>query len=79
MAANVLNSERAVEMSLYVVRAFIRLREAVLNYKELSGRLGELERRVSGHDADMESLLHVIKQLMEPPPEKPKRRIGFGR
>jgi hypothetical protein len=76
MAANVLNSGRAIEVSLYVVRAFVRLREATLANKEVAARLAELERRVMGHDEAIRSQVQTIRQLMAPP-EKPPRSIGF--
>ena len=76
MAANVLNSGRAIEVSVYVVRAFVRLREATLANKEVAARLAELERRVTGHDEAIRSLVQTIRQLMAPP-EKPRRSIGF--
>ena len=76
MAANVLNSPRAVQMSVYVVRAFLRLREWVAGQAELVAKLAELERRVAGHDQDLRAMVQAIRQLMTPP-ETPRRRIGF--
>lgn len=76
-AASVLNSPRAVQMSLYVVRAFVRLREWVASQGELLAKLGELERRVAGHDQELKVIVRAIRQLMTTPPEPPKRRIGF--
>jgi hypothetical protein len=80
MAANVLNSPRAVEVGVYVVRAFVKLRQFIAAHKELGHKLTELERRVDTHDHSIRQLIDAIRQLMEPPPE-PKRRgkIGFGR
>jgi ORF6N domain len=77
MAANVLNSGRAIEVSVYVVRAFVRLREMMVTNKEVTARLGELERKVAGHDDAIRSLVTAIRQLMEPPPPLPRKRIGF--
>jgi hypothetical protein len=77
MAAGVLNSARAVQMSLYVVRAFVRLREWATGHAELIAKLGELERRVGGHDQQLKAIVQAIRQLMTPA-EPPKRRIGFG-
>lgn len=80
MAATVLNSRRAVEVSVFVVRAFVKLRRLALGYKELAAKLGELERKVGGHDDAIRQLVAAMRQLMAPPPEqKPKRRIGFAR
>jgi hypothetical protein len=80
MAATVLNSPRAVEVSVFVVRAFVKLRQLVLSHKELAAKLAELERKVAGHDDSIRQLVAAIRQLMAPPPDvQPKRRIGFGR
>jgi len=77
MAANLLRSKLAVEMSLHVVRAFVRLREMVSANKELSKKLDELERRVSHHDEAITNIVKAIRELAVPPEPKPKRRIGF--
>ena len=78
MAANVLNSGRAIEVGVYVVRAFVRLREMMATNKEVAARLDELDRRVAGHDGTIRALVHAIRQLMESPPPTPWRRsIGF--
>jgi len=77
MAANLLRSERAVQMSVHVVRAFVRLREMVAANKELAKKLDELERRVSHHDEAITSIVKAIRELATPPEPKPKRRIGF--
>jgi len=76
MASNVLKSSRALSMSIYVVRAFIRLREILTRNKDLAQKLSELERNVQSHDTELQTIVHAIRQLMEPP-EKPKREIGF--
>ena len=76
MVASVLNSPRAVAISVYVVRAFVKLRELVSQQSELTAKLSELERRVSGHNTDIKSLVSTIRQLMTPPEPK-KRKIGF--
>jgi hypothetical protein len=78
MAANVLKSRRAVEMSVYVVRAFVRMREMLLGYKELAARLEAVERKLDSHDEDMRALAQAVRQLMAPPPVRLKR-IGFTR
>jgi len=77
MAATILNSPRAVEVSIFVVRAFVRLREMVAANKELAKRLDELERRVSHHDKEITSIVRTIRELATPPEPRPKRRIGF--
>lgn len=76
MAASVLNSSRAVQMSLYVVRAFLRLREWVASQAELVAKLADVERRVAGHDQELKAIIQAIRQLMTRP-DGPRRRIGF--
>ena len=76
MAATLLNSPRAVEVSVFVVRAFVKLRQLVLTNKELAGKLDQLERKVSGHDDTIRQLVAAIRQLMAPP-EPPKKEMGF--
>lgn len=77
MAATVLNSDRAVEMSLFIVRAFVRLRSIYASRMELTRRLDELDTRVSRHDAEIRAIVEAIRQLALPP--LPKRRpIGFA-
>jgi phage regulator Rha-like protein len=84
MAANVLNSSRAVQMSVFVLRAFVKMREVLAQNKELAAKLAELERaltaRLDNHEQAIVHILDEIKKLMEPPPPilDPKRReIGF--
>jgi hypothetical protein len=76
MVASVLNSERAVEVSIYVVRAFVKLREMLGTQKALARKLAQLERHVASHDSHIRSLFEAIRQLMEPPATR-SRRIGF--
>ncbi len=81
MAAMVLNSPRATEVSVYVVRAFVGLRDTLVAHKELAKRLDELEsrleRKVTTHDQAIAGILDAIRQLMVPPEPNKKRRIGF--
>ncbi len=76
MAAMVLNSPLAVEMSVQVVRAFVRLREILASNKMLAEKLAELEHKVASHDGHIRSLFEAIRQLMNTP-SSPGRRIGF--
>jgi hypothetical protein len=78
MSATILNSPRAVEMSVFIVRAFIRLRELARNHAELALKLAALEHRVAGHDADLEDMFTALHALIQPP-RRPRRQIGFGR
>lgn len=76
MAASVLNSDRAVEMSVYLVRVFVQLRAALLDHKALADKLTALERRVSHHDNSLVDVIDAIRALMAQP--KPANRpIGF--
>ena len=83
MAANILNSERAVTMSVYVVRAFIKMREILATNKALAEKLDQLERqlteRLNVHERAIAEIIEQMRRLMAPPPEPepPKRRIGF--
>jgi ORF6N domain len=84
MAANVLNSPRAVQMSVFVVRAFVKMREVLTQNRHLAGKLAELERRLTGRlDVHEKAIVHIfdeIKKLMEPLPPQPepkRREIGF--
>jgi hypothetical protein len=76
MAATVLNSDRAVQMSVFVVRAFVRLREMLATNRRLAGKIDELENRLDTHDSAIVDLFAVIKDLMTPK-RKRKARIGF--
>jgi hypothetical protein len=78
MAASVLSSAKAVEMSILVVRAFVRLRHILAANHQLAGKLGELERKVATHDKRIGALFAAIRGLMAIP-EKARRRIGFRR
>ncbi len=77
MAASVLNSKRAVEMSIFVVRAFVRMRESLLINQRVSSKLSELESRLDSHDQELQELVEAIRELMEPLPAN-NRRIGFA-
>jgi phage regulator Rha-like protein len=76
MAATVLNSARAVEMSVFVVRAFVRMREMLAKNRQLAAKINELDRRLETHDTTIQDIIEAIKELMVP--EGPsKRKIGF--
>ncbi len=77
MLASVLNTLTAVDASVRIARAFVKLREMIVSHKELTAKLAELERKVEGHDEHIHSLFDAIHQLMEPP-KKPKRIKGFA-
>jgi ORF6N domain len=79
MAATILNSERAVAMSVYVVRAFIKMRRELFTDATLQARLEKIEKTLLTHDAALRDLYGKLRPLLLPPPEKPKERIGFHR
>ena len=76
MAATVLNSDRAVEMSIFVVLAFVRMRRAIAGNRNVLNKLAELELRLETHDSEIQSLMDAIRELINPP-DAPRRRIGF--
>jgi hypothetical protein len=76
MAATVLNSERAVQMSVFVVRAFVRLREMLNTNRRLAGKIDELENRLDTHDTVIRDVIKAIRELMTPK-KPPRKRIGF--
>jgi hypothetical protein len=76
MAATVLNSEQGVEMSVFVVRAFVRLREMLAANRELADRIGEWEKHLKTHDGTIQEILNVIKNPMTPPPHR-RSKIGL--
>ena len=76
MLASVLNSSVAVEASVQVVRAFVRLRQMAMAHKELAEKLAVVERKLESHDEHIHNLFDTIRDLMEPAPE-PRRMIGF--
>lgn len=76
MAANVLKSRQAVQMSVFVVRAFIRLRENAIAYREIAAKVRELEQKTAQHDSEIQTIIEAIRRLMTPPPRE-QRKIGF--
>jgi hypothetical protein len=76
MAATVLNSKRAVEMSVFVVRAFVRMREMLAKNRQLAAKVNELDRRLETHDTAIQEIIDAIKELMVPDAPS-KRKIGF--
>ncbi|MFC1537057.1 hypothetical protein ACFL48_04520 [Pseudomonadota bacterium] len=79
MAASVLNSDKAVEMSLFVIRAFVRLREMVSSQKELAEKFSELEKRLEGHDESITEIIQALQYLIQPDGPLKKEKIGFIR
>jgi hypothetical protein len=78
MAANVLNSPKAVEMSVFVVRAFVKMREKLSATHELARRLAEIEKQLLVHDTALIDLYEQIRPLLLPPPDPTPKKIGFS-
>ena len=76
MLSSVLNSPRAKEISILIVRAFVWMRQTVPAYKELAAKVAELENTVGKHDESINAMLEALRQLIIPP-DKEKRRIGY--
>jgi hypothetical protein len=77
MLSSVLNSDRAVDVNIAIMRAFVRLREIMSTHKDLASKLAELERKLGEHDEKFTVVFEAIRQLMLPPPTSKKPRIGF--
>lgn len=77
MAANILRSEQAVRMSVYVIRAFVRLREELAANSAILKRLAEIDRTLLQHDTALRDIYQKLLPLLRPLPDPPKRRIGF--
>jgi hypothetical protein len=78
MAATVLNSPSAVAMSVYVIRAFIQMREQLAANREILQRLAEIDKTLLDHDSVLRDIYRQLLPLLQPVPGPPKRRIGFG-
>jgi hypothetical protein len=77
MLSSVLNSDRAVEVNIAIMRAFVRLREMMSTHKDLARKLDEIERKLGQHDQNFQAVFEAIRQLMAPPVAPAKPRIGF--
>ncbi|HKP02960.1 MAG TPA: ORF6N domain-containing protein [Chthoniobacterales bacterium] len=76
-AANVLRSKRAVQMSVFVIRAFVKMREALSTNETVMKRLSQIDNTLFLHDAALRELFQKLRPLLQPPPEPPKKQIGF--
>ena len=76
MLSSVLNSQRAIQVNITIMRIFVRLRQMMVTQRVLAGKLGELEERIQDHDEQITDIFKAIRQLMTPP-TTPKRKIGF--
>ncbi len=81
MLSSVLNSERAIQVNIAIMRVFVKLKQILSAHKDLAHKLNELERKLEKHDGEIQLIFQAIRDLMtsppEPPPEPLKRRIGF--
>jgi len=77
MAANILNSPRAVAVSVALIKAFVRMREMIETNQVMGKRLAEVEKTLVTHDAALRDIYQRIKPLLLPPPDPPRKKIGF--
>ena len=77
MLASVLNSQTAVSISIDIIKTFINLRRILFTHKRLALRLNQLEKRMAQKDTEVQAIFEAIRELMEPPPDKRKPKIGF--
>jgi len=77
MAASVLNSTRAVEVSVFIIRVFVKLRKLISEHKEFARKISQLEQRLTEHDDQLMQIVQALKQLLKPDLPPKKYRIGF--
>ncbi|MDD5450051.1 MAG: ORF6N domain-containing protein [Candidatus Omnitrophica bacterium] len=77
MLSSVLNSERAIQVNIVIMRTFVKLRQILSTHKELAHKLNELEKRIEKHDTEIQAIFEAIRQLMEPPSAKDRIITGF--
>jgi len=75
MLSSVLNSERAIQVNIQIMRAFVKLKELLLSHKDLAIKIDKLEKKCANHDEKIKLIFEAIRQLIEPP--KQTRAIGF--
>ena len=78
MLSSILNSKRAIQVNILIMRAFTKLRDMLLTHKELAVKIDVLERKYGEHDETIKTIFEAIKQLLEPPLAKERKIIGFG-
>jgi hypothetical protein len=78
MLSSVLNSERAVQVNIAIMRAFVKLREILTTHRELAEKIADLESKYRQHDDKIQAVFEAIRELIEPRQVSPKRRIGFN-
>ncbi len=77
MLSSVLHSQRAIKVNVAIMRVFVRLRAMLTGHAELAKKLSELEHHIQHHDQQIQSIFQAIRKLMMPPPEPPRKPIGF--
>ena len=77
MLSSILRSKRAIYVNIAIMRVFVKLKEMIITHKDLMLKLSELERKIERHDEDICTIFEAIRQLMDPPPQKPRRVKGF--
>ena len=77
MLSSVLKSERAIEVNILIMRAFVKLREIISTHRKVEAKLKELENKLQNHDEKIIQIIQLINQLVNPQP-KPKKNIGFS-
>jgi len=77
MAAGILNSEQAIAMSVYVIRAFVKMREQLLAHADILRQLAQMDHRLLSHDIALQDIHEKLLPLLKPPPDPPRREIGF--
>jgi hypothetical protein len=77
MLSSVLNSDRAIDVNIAIMRAFIQLRKTIASHDRLERKLTELEHHLENHDEQIQAIFEAIRQLMAPPDKKGKKKIGF--
>ena len=78
MLSSVLNSETAIRVNIQIIRIFTRMREMIMNHKDILLQLEKIEKKLAGHDEDITLIFGYLKQLLNPP-QPPRRKIGFKR
>jgi len=76
MLSSLLNSETAIRVNIQIIRVFTKMRELLLTHKDILLQLEKIERKLTGHDEDIQLIFQYLKQLLNPP-QQPRRRIGF--
>ncbi len=78
MLSTVLNSKRAIQVNIQIMRIFVKIREIIINHKDLKIKIVELEKKYNNHEQQIKAIFEAIRQLLEPPaPPKPKKKFGF--